>query len=27
MKGMEHEVLSKIVDGIGKQCRLWVTMS
>ena len=25
-KGMEHAVLSKIVDGIGKQCRHWVTM-
>jgi serine/threonine-protein kinase HipA len=27
MKGMEHEVLSKIVDGIGSQCKHWVTMA
>jgi serine/threonine-protein kinase HipA len=27
VKGMEHEVLSKIVEGIAKQCRLWATMT
>jgi hypothetical protein len=27
MKGMRHEVLSNIVDGIDKQCRLRATMA
>jgi serine/threonine-protein kinase HipA len=27
MKGMKNGVLSKIVDGIRRQCRSWVTMS